>query len=264
MKIIAFGTLKGGTGKTTVAFNVAGILAETNKVLLIDVDPQSNLSDNVGIDTADQGGLTIREVLENPTRTYADDVIVEAPMEQMPNIDIIASHIRLTAVEMQLVGTPARERILQRWIERNSEYLSKYDYIIIDTNPSMGVINQNAFVAADHIILVSDVSRKAIQGAELFAYLWGEIADAIRMDNKIDALVLNNYDCRIGLARELFEFYKGNDDFGSIILDHVIPARVDVKNTELKYLPVNVTAPNSQACSAFRSVVKELIEREVL
>jgi chromosome partitioning protein len=264
MKIIAFGTLKGGTGKTTVAFNVGGILAEEHKVLFIDVDPQSNLSDNVGVDTTNQDGWTVRDVFSNPTKTKAADVITKSPMWQLENIDIISSHIRLTATELQLVATAGRERILQKWIERNRSALEQYDYIILDTNPSMGIVNQNAFMAADKIILVSDVSKKAIQGAQLFTYLWGEVCENMEIEDKTSALILNNCDKRIGLTRDIKEFYKDDDEFGSIVLDTVIPSRVDIKNTETNYLPINISAPASNACEVFRDVVAELKERKVL
>ena len=165
MKVIAFGTLKGGTGKTTVAYNIGGILAEEHKVLFIDVDPQCNLSDNAGVDTANQEGVTIRNVFESPNKTAPEDVITSEPMWQLPNLDIIASHIRLTATELQLVSAPAREKILKKWIAKNKGVLSKYDYIILDTNPSMGILNQNAFMAADSIILVSNVSKGDTGGA---------------------------------------------------------------------------------------------------
>lgn len=264
MKIIVFGTLKGGTGKTTVAFNVGGILAEEHKVLFIDVDPQSNLSDNVGIDTADQSGWTIRDVFRGPLKTKPKDVITKTPMWQFENLDIIASHIRLTATELQLVATPGRERILQKWIERNRSALEEYDYIIIDTNPSLGIVNQNAFLAADSIILISDVSMKAIQGAQLFKYLWGEVCESLDIEDKTKALILNNFDKRIGLAREIKEYYADDEEFKSIVLDSVIPARADIKATETSYLPINITAPNSNSCEAFRAVVDELKERGVL
>ena len=119
MKIIAFGTLKGGTGKTTVAYNIGGILAEEHKVLFVDMDPQANLSDNAGIDTTDQTGATIRDVFADPHHTKAEDVITLAPMWQLPKLDIIASHIRLTATELHLVAVAGRERIIQKWVERN-------------------------------------------------------------------------------------------------------------------------------------------------
>lgn len=264
MKVIAFGTLKGGTGKTTVAFNIGGILAEEHKVLFIDVDPQCNLSDNAGVDTADQDGATIRDVFDNPNKVTAGEVITSEPLWQLPNLDIISSHIRLTATELQLVSAPAREKILKKWIAKNKEALSKYDYIILDTNPSMGVVNQNAFMAADSIILVSDVSKKAIQGAQLFTYLWGEICESMDVEDNTKALILNNCDKRIGLTANIKEYYRDDEDFGKILMENSIPARVDVKNTEVQYLPINLTAPNSDACEAFRSVVAELKDREVL
>lgn len=264
MKVIAFGTLKGGTGKTTVAFNIGGILAENHRVLFIDIDPQSNLSDNVGVDTTDQSGATIRDVFSNPNTTRASDVITKCPMPELPNIDIIASHIRLTATELQLVAMAGRERILQRWIERNKVVLSTYDYIIIDTNPSMGIVNQNGFMAADKIILVSDVSNKAIQGAQLFTYLWGEACENLDITDKTSALILNNCDRRIGLTEDIKEYYRDDEDFGKLIVNTAIPSRVDIKSTEIRYLPINITAPNSDSCEAFRGVVAELKERKVL
>jgi chromosome partitioning protein len=264
MKVIAFGTLKGGTGKTTVAFNIGGILAEEHKVLFLDIDPQSNLSDNVGVDTTDQDGLTVRDIFHEPMKTKATEVITKSPMWQLENLDIISSHIRLTATELQLVATAGRERILQKWILRNKQVLEQYDYIIIDTNPSMGIVNQNAFMAADKIILVSDVSKKAIQGAQLFSYLWGEVCENMDVDDKTSALILNNCDRRIGLTEKIKEYYKDDEDFGSIVLETMIPSRVDIKNTETSYLPINLTAPTSDSCEAFRSVVAELKERKVL
>ena len=264
MKVIAFGTLKGGTGKTTVAFNIGGLLAEERKVLFIDMDPQSNLSDNAGIDTTDQHGATVRDVFDSHGKVLAQEVITKQPLWQLPNMDIIASHIRLTATELQLVSTPAREKILKKWIAKNKEALSQYDYIILDTNPSMGVVNQNAFMAADSIILVSDVSKKAIQGAQLFTYLWGEICESMDVEDNTKALILNNCDKRIGLTANIKEYYRDDEDFGKILMENSIPARVDVKNTEVQYLPINLTAPNSDACEAFRAVVAELKQREVL
>lgn len=264
MKIVAFGTLKGGTGKTTVAYNIGGILAEKHKVLFIDVDPQSNLSDNAGIDTADQNGRSVRDIFDNPNGTTAVSVITRAPMEQLPNADIIASHIRLTATELRLVSTAAREQILKRWIQKNMDVLQQYDYIILDTNPSMGLINQNAFLAADSIVLVSDVSNKARVGAELFMYLWGEICEAMQLTDNVKALVVNNSDKRIKMAKQLKEYYREDDDFGKILVEQTVPSRVEIKNTELEYAPINVLAPKSDSCKAFRALVEELKEKGVL
>ena len=262
-KVVAFGTLKGGTGKTTVAFNIGGILAEKYKVLFIDVDPQANLTDNLGINTAWQDAVTVRHIFNNPTTVDASSCIILEPIPDLPNVDLIPSHIRLTATEMRLVTSPGRERILQRWMKRNEAALSVYDYILIDTNPSMGVVNQNAFLVADSIILVSDVSRKAIQGAQLFTYLWGEVTDAMQIEDKVRAIILNNYDRRTRLSKNLFEYYKEDEEFGSILINTVVPNRVEIKTTELKYSTINMLAPDSDSCEAFRNIVSELFERKV-
>lgn len=265
MKCVAFGTLKGGTGKTTVAHNVGCIVAEEKRVLFVDFDPQSNLSDIVGIDTTDQAQKTIRDVFEQPNEMAPEDVIKSAPMWQLPNLDIIPSHIKLTETEMTIFGQAGREKIFSKWIKAHRKFFEEhYDYIILDTNPSMGVINQNAFLSADEIILVSDVSKKAIQGAQLFSYLWGVVCERMEIEDHTSALILNNCDKRISNTRDIKEYYEDNEEFSDLILTNTIPSRVHIKNTETQYLPINITQPNSDICEAFRAVVSELRERKVL
>lgn len=264
-KVIAFGTLKGGTGKTSVAFNCGGVLSETHKVLFIDVDPQSNLTDSVGVDTTIQDAHTVRDIFEDKSQATArpEILITKSPIEELPNLDIIASHIRLTETELRLVSASNRENILARWITKYAAELSIYDYILIDTNPSMGLINQNAFMVADSIVLVSNVSNKARQGAELFTYLWGEIRETFAKEDNVKALVLNNVDKRVGLSRQIREYYQDDEEFGGLLVKTDIPARKDLMDTETAYVPVNILKPQSDACTAFRSVVKELKDREV-
>lgn len=264
MKIISCGTLKGGTGKTMVTFNIAGVLAENYKVLMIDNDPQCNLSDSAGIDTADQDIKSVRDIYENPAQVAPQDVIVKAPVEQLPNLDIIPSHLRLTGTEMQLVSRAGREQILGHYIEDHMDVFGQYDYIINDTNPSMGIINQNAFLAAESIILVSDVSRKAVQGAQLFTYLWEESRANLRKPNNVKALIINNFDKRISLSAQLKEYYREDEEFAGLLVEQPVPNRVKLKDTELKYAPINVLYPGSEECEAFRNIVKELFEKGVL
>lgn len=264
MKVISCGTLKGGTGKTMVTFNIAGVLAEEHRVLMIDNDPQCNLSDSAGIDTADQDMKSVRDIYENPSKVDPRDVIVKKPVEQLPNLDIIPSHLRLTGTEMQLVSRAGREQILGHYIEDHMDVFGQYDYIINDTNPSMGIINQNAFLAADSIILVSDVSRKAVQGAQLFTYLWEESRANLRKANNVKALIINNFDKRISLSGKLKEYYREDEEFADLLVEQAVPNRVKLKDTELHYAPINVLYPDSDECQAFRNIVKELFEKGVL
>ncbi len=265
MKVITVGTLKGGTGKTTLAFNMAGVLAETKKVLIIDADPQCNITSDVGINIADQSLRTIREIFNNK-KTKPNEIIIKSPIKELPNLDIIGSSIKLTATELQLVSRSGRELILQHYIEDNIKVFREYNYIIIDTNPSMGIVNQNAFFVADNIIIVSDVSFNGIQGAELFMYLWDEARKDLRKDDNISALVINNYDKRIGLSKELKEYCTERDIFSDILINTAIPSSVKLKETSLEHKPINVNQryKKQPACIAIREIVLELSKRGVI
>jgi len=262
MKVITIGTLKGGTGKTSTLFNLSGLIAETHKVLLVDCDPQTNLSLNCGVDITVQNIKTVKNVFDG--NTTAQDVIFKSPIKELPNIDIIPSSIELTATELQIVSKAGRENILKNFFLDNQKTLSEYDYILIDTNPSMGIVNQNAFLVADSIILVSDVSLNGIQGAELFITLWGDARRHLRKDDNVKALVLNNFDKRIKLSGELVEYCKENEGIQGIVLETTIPASVQVKNTEIEHKNINILHKNSQVHDAYKGVLSELKERGVL
>lgn len=264
MKTIAFGTLKGGTGKTTSCFNLAGALAlnPDNKILLIDGDPQCNLTNDVGIDCSDMDRNNIRTVFENK-KIAPSELILHNVIDALPNIDIIPSNILLIKTEMQLVSIAGREKLLANYFERNQDFFSQYTHIIFDTNPNLGVVNQNIFYFVDSVILVSDVSLNAIQGAELFTFLWEENIEDLGITNNIKALIINNYDKRINLAKDLQDYYLSEEEFKNILIETPIPGSVAMKDTSINHTPIVVLQPHHQAASAIRRIVKELIVREV-
>lgn len=262
MKIITIGTLKGGTGKTATIFNLAGLLAETHKVLLIDCDPQTNLSLNCGVDITIKNLKTVVDIFEN--NITADDIIFKNPIKELKNIDIIPSSIKLTATELQIVSKAGRENILNNFIIDNKKILKEYDYILIDTNPSMGIINQNAFLVADNVILISDVSLNGIQGAELFIELWASARKNLRKENNVKALILNNLDKRIKLSAELIEYCDENESTKDIILKTVIPSSVQIKNTEIEHRTINCLYKNSPIHESYKNVLIELKERSIV
>jgi len=262
LKIITIGTLKGGTGKTSSLFNIAGLLAENHKILLIDADPQTNLSLNCGVDITVKNLKTIKDIFDN--NESAENVIFKNTIKELPNIDIIPSSIGLTATEMQIVSQIGRENILKNFMLDNEKVLSEYEYILIDTNPSMGIVNQNAFLVANSIILISDISLNGIQGAELFISLWENARKQLRKDDNITALILNNFDKRIKLSSELVEYCKENDSINNIILDNVIFNSIQVKNTELEHKPINILHKNSSIHASYKNVLNELLKRRMI
>lgn len=267
MKIITFATLKGGSGKTMNTFNIAGVLAESHKVLLIDVDPQCNLSANCGIDTGDADLLTVRDIFGNfsEDQPTPEQVIFKSPITDLPNLDIIPSSILLFDTEMNMVNVTGRENFLKFYFEDYREYLEKnYDYILIDTNPSMSIININAFYVADGIILTSDVSTNSISGAELFCALWNSKRKPLRKENNIAALILCNRDKRANLGKELIEYSSHAEFSKNLVLKTVVPSTVKLKNTEIEHQPVNLLYPKDEIKKVYDNIVSELKGRGIL
>ena len=257
-KVIAFGTLKGGTGKTTVSYNLAAKLAENYNVLLIDVDPQANLTNVVGVNVTRLDYVSVRDIFEN-RKIKPEEVIVEKPIAALPNLDIIPSILRLHLTERTLMGASGRELIMSNWIADNMEYLSKYDYIIFDTNPSMSAVNQNAFMAAESIILVTDIDDNSAMGLDSFAFLWEESRETFRKEDNIKAVIINNVDERTNLSKEMKE-YLGERDY-TVKLS--IPAAVVFKNANADKMPVSLFAPGHKTNKTINNIVKELFERGI-
>lgn len=268
MKIITMATLKGGSGKTMNTFNISGILAESNKVLLIDVDPQCNLTSNCGVDTSNLDIKTVKDIFDNLPKNQptAEEVILKSPIPELPNLDLIPSSILLFKTEKAMSTKNNREHILEYFINNNNDYLQKYDYIMIDTNPSMSIVNINAFYLADSIILSSDISSNSISGAELFCALWEDDREELYKADNVHALILCNVDKRSKLIEELSGYIR-SDAYSipnDIIVNTIIPMTVKLKNTEIEHQPVNLLYPKDTIRTTYDSVINELKDKGVL
>lgn len=259
MKIIAFATMKGGTGKTTLAYNLGGLLAERHKVLLWDIDAQTNLSQSANMNIYTRDAYTTKDIFDDP-ETPPEKIAVQLSDNEW----ILPGSIDLTLVEAILPSKAGRELILKYYIEDHIDFFSQFDYILIDTNPSMCNVNQNGFVVADSIVLVSDVSIYSVRGAELFQFLWEDIRKALRLPNTIKALVLNNYDSRIKLAGQLVDYCQNQENLQSILIPTIIPARVAMKNTAINHKPITQLQPDSDLAGFIRQLAKDLEEKGVL
>lgn len=271
MEVIAVGTLKGGAGKTTMLFNIAGVLAVDHRILLIDLDPQCNLSGACRVKPKTKNALrgkpqgypSSRDIFRDDVPNDPSDLIRKSPIEELPNLDIIPSHILMTAVEMYMVNQSAREWVLHNWIEEHKEYLEQYEYILIDTNPSMGVVNQNAFTAADSIVMTTDISEDSIEGVEAFCYLWDGIRKALRKPDNIKALVINNADRRTNLTEELKQYCEDDEDLGDLLVSKAIHSKIIYKDARIARTPVNLLKAGRAATKDVEAVVKELRKKGV-
>lgn len=259
MKIITVGALKGGVGKTNFTFNLAGILAFNNKkVLLIDLDPQANLSNNFKITNSSSSS---KKLFEQNVDIIKSNLIIKN-INLHENIHIIPTNIAMTTLETELINRTAREGTLQRTFIKNYELLKAYDYVIIDTNPSINIINKNAFVIADEIIIISDNSINSLSAVNLLTNTWQEMCKELRINNNINTIVLNNFD-HYKISKDFTEFI-GNSQFKEKILKTQIRSKQALKKSEIVGIPLALSKSVKLETNPYHHIYNELIERGVL
>jgi len=271
MKVIAIGTLKGGVGKTMTTFNLMGVLAENKRVLGIDVDPQCNLSNNIGINIAEEDVFSCLDIFES-TNIDPETLVVKSPIEELPNLDIIPSSIRLVATELRIGGRAGRERILLNYIEDHMDFFKQYDYVLLDTNPSINIINQNAFLAADSIILVTDVDENSRVGLKLFVDTWDAIRHDLRKENNVKAVILNKGALRNNLTDAMQNYLENDETFAPLYVPQMLRTKDVYKYAAIAKMPMNLyqtvcprkdREPATDALYEIRNVVDMLTDRGV-
>ena len=260
-KIITFATLKGGTGKSTSVFSTAGILAERNyKVLVVDVDPQANITSDLGVDETVESRVGIKEILEDG-KISPESAIIKAPIKELPTLDLIASSMALTSTEIMIITYVGREFLLKKYFRKNKEFFDQYDYIIFDTNPSMSIVNQNSLVVSDAVVIVSDIGINALKGFELFVAIWEDIQDRLDLESNVKGLLINKYEKESSFSKEFIEYCNDEEDTKKLLFKSMIPLNVIMPECELIKKPINLVDKNTEAYKQFNNFVDELISR---
>lgn len=251
-RVLAMVNQKGGVGKTTSTVNLGAALAEYGRrVLLIDFDPQGALSVALGV-PAHELERTVYNLLMDDGCAIEDVTVSTA----VPGLDLVPSNIDLSAAEVALVNEVAREHALTRAIE---PVLDRYDYIIIDCQPSLGLLTVNALTAANGVLIPLECEYFALRGVKLLTDTVAKVQSRLNPRLEVTGVVATMYDSRTLHTREVLE--RVVDAFGDLVFHTVISRTIKFPDATVAGEPITVFAPTSPAADAYRQLARELISR---
>jgi chromosome partitioning protein len=251
-RVIAMVNQKGGVGKTTSTVSLGAALAGYGrKVLLVDFDPQGALSISFGLNP-NELEPTIFDLLTKAD-CHIGDVIISTDVE---NLDLLPSNIDLAAAEIQLVSEVGREYALMRAM---APVLAEYDYVLIDCQPSLGLLTVNALTAASGVIVPMECEYFALRGVALLQETIGKVSSRLNPDLKIIGVLATMYDARTLHSREVLSTVQ--QAFGDLVFQTAIARTIKFPDAAVAGEPITSFAPGSGGALSYEQLAREVLAR---
>lgn len=258
-KVIAVANQKGGVGKTTTTSNLGiGLANQGKRVLLIDADAQGSLTASLGFSEPDKINISLATIMAN----LINEVEIEPEygiLKHDEGIDLMPGNIELSGLEVSLVNVMSRERILCNYIEQERE---KYDYILIDCMPSLGMITINALAAADSILIPVQAAYLPVKGLEQLIKTIGKVKRQINPKLEIEGILLTMVDNRTNFARDISNLLIENYGNRVKIFKNSIPMSVRAAEISAEGISIYKHEPNGKVADAYHSLTEEVLGNE--
>ena len=258
-KIIAIANQKGGVGKTTTTSNLGiGLAKQGKKVLLIDADAQGSLTASLGIREPDRLEITLATIMAS----IINDEEIKPEygiLRHEEGVDFMPGNIELSGLETSLVNVMSRETILRTYIEQQKD---RYDYILIDCMPSLGMITINAFASADSILIPVQAAYLPVKGLEQLIKTIGKVKRQINPKLEIEGILLTMVDNRTNYARDISNLLIENYGSRVRIFENSIPLSVRAAEISAEGVSIYQHDPNGKVASAYQSLTEEVLANE--
>lgn len=256
-RIIAVANEKGGVGKTVTVLNLgAALYREGKTVLVIDIDPQRNATKGIGIDSDSEEMLTAYDIITNSDEIDPNKAIIHTQWE---GLDVIPSTAELVGADIELYDKEGREEKLQEGLKKLT---SHYDFILLDTAPSLSLLTVNVFAYATEVLIPCQTHPYSYNAlAELFDTL-DMIKDEINPAIKITGIVATFYDHRTKICRNVLEKMQADDKYKHLLFNTKIRVNTTIADSAEAGVPIVFYKPNSHGARDYNDLAEELIERE--